>query len=109
MSLYADYLKERTNDLILEDEGGFATYRYVDAKTVYLIDIFVVPEDRKSGQGRHMADLIALEAKNKGCTEMLGTVIPSNKGSTTSLDVLRAYGMTLKSSAENLIIFRKDI
>ncbi len=110
MSLYADYLRERTCDHILEDVSGFATYRYLEnKKTVYIVDIFVVPEMRKMGVGKRMADLIALEARGKGCTEMIGTVAPSTRGSTASLRTLLAYGMTLHQAAQDAIIMRKDI
>lgn len=110
MSLYADYLKERTDDLIIEIPNGFATYRYLnDGKSVYIIDIFVVPTSRKEGVASALADLIVHEATAKGATELLGTVVPTTRGSTTSLDVLRGYGMELKKAENNLIIFRKDI
>lgn len=109
MSLYADYLRERTTDLILEDPKGFATYRYIDDKTVYIVDIYVVPEARKQGFASELANLIAEEAKAKGCTSMLGSVVPSAKGSTTSLKVLLGYGMRLDRSGDNYIFFRKDL
>lgn len=110
MSLYADYLRERTDDRIIEVDDGFATYRFLgDRNAVYIIDIYVVPEKRQTGVAKDMADKIANEARAKGCVEMLGSVAPSTKGSTRSLDVLRAYGMTLQSASADFIIMRKDI
>ena len=110
MSLYADYIRERTDDSILEGAGGFATYRYInDGKSVYIVDIFVLPGSRREGSASTLADIIVDEAKAKGATELLGTVVPSAKGSTTSLRVLLGYGMTLHSASDNLIVFRKDI
>lgn len=108
-SLYAQYLIEKTDDLIFETEDGFATYVFLGKDQVYIKDIFVVPALRKSDIAKDMADHIAYLAKSRGCTEMLGTVIPSNKNSTDSIKVLVAYGMTLKSSSNDLIVFRKDI
>ncbi len=110
MSHYADYLRERTTDAIIEDDTGFATYRFTeDGRGVYLVDIYVVPEYRKKGVATEMANRIAKEAKNAGCTCIIGSVVPSNKGSTASLDVLRAYGMELVSSGVDILYFRKDI
>lgn len=110
MSHYADYLKEKTDDKIIESETGFASYRYLnDGKTVYIIDIYVIPLFRKSGAASDMADIIVTEAKERGCTELLGTVMPSNKNSTDSLKVLLGYGMKLQSISGEFIIFRKDI
>lgn len=110
MSLYSEYLKERTNDEILETHEGFATYRFLpDTKSVYIVDIYVIPEARKKGVAGELADKIMDIAITKGCKEMIGTVVPSAKGATTSLKVLLGYGMTLKSATENLIIFRKEL
>lgn len=109
MSLYADYIQERTNDYIIEDETGFATYRFLNEKSVYIIDIYVRPDVRTSKLASKMANEIAEIAKHKGCTEMFGTVVPSAKGSDTSIKVLQGYGMRLHNSSNDLIVFKKDI
>lgn len=110
MSLYADYLRERTKDKILEDGGGFATYRYMDdGKTVYVVDIYTAPGHRDRGRATDLADQIAAEARGQGCTHMIGTVAPSTNGSTASLKVLLAYGMTLQSAGPDLIVMRKEL
>jgi predicted GNAT family acetyltransferase len=109
MSLYSQYLSEKTNDFILETEKGFATYRYTSDKTVYIIDLYVNRDFRKHGVASALADIIVEEARQKGCTELIGSVVPSARGSTDSLKVLLAYGMTLLSSSNDFIIFRKDL
>ncbi len=59
-SLYAKYIGERTDDCIWETGAGFATYRYVeDGNAVYIIDIYVLPDARKSGHAAMIADEIA--------------------------------------------------
>ncbi len=110
VTYYSDYLRERTNDEVVETDYGFATYRYVEeGKSVYIVDIYVTPEARKEGHAAEMADQIAKIAKEKGCTSMIGTVQPSTKGSTTSLQVLLGYGMRLQSASQDAIIMRKDL
>lgn len=110
MSLYAEYLRERTYDDIIETEYGFATYRYVEeGKAVYIIDIYVAPEAREKGYAAEMANQISEIAKKRGCVSMIGTVQPSAKGSTISLQVLASYGMKLHSASNDVIIMRKDI
>lgn len=110
MSMYADYINERTNDFILETDSGFATYRYLDNdKVVYIVDIYIRPEFRNSTFATCLANEITKLAKAKGCIKMLGSVVPSTKGSTISLKVLLGYGMSLESSGPDYIIFRKDI
>ncbi len=109
MSFYADYITERTDDLIIESPMGFATYRYLNDYQVYVVDLFVKKEYRKLGMAADMANAIAKLAKEKGCTEMLGTIVPSTKNSTASLDILRRYGMHLVSASNDLIIMKKEI
>lgn len=109
MSMYANYLKEKTSDLILETDKGFATYRYMDEKTVYIVDLYVLPDFRQSKTASVIADTICNEARQKGCTKMLGSVVPSSKNSTLSLKVLLGYGMTLESATQDFIVFRKDL
>lgn len=109
-SLYAQYLKERTDDFIIENGAGFVTYRYMnEGKAVYIVDIYIVPELRKSGAAAGLADRVVEEAKAKGATELLGSVVPSTKNSTVSLRVLLGYGMTLVSSTNDFIVFKKEI
>lgn len=109
MSLYAEYLRERTEDHIFEDDRGFVTWRYLNDRQVYIIDIYVKPEYRQKGKASSYAQYVIERAKWSGCTELLGTVVPSTKGSTTSLKVLLSFGMKLKESKDNLIILSKDI
>lgn len=109
-SLYAKYLTERTNDQILEFDEGFATYRYVNNnKTVYIIDIFVLPEYRNKKIMTYLADKIVAEAKEKGCIDLIGTVVPSMKNSTISVRALLGYGMLLNSASNDVVVFRKEI
>lgn len=110
MSFYANYLRERTDDEILETERGFVSYRFLpDGKSVYIVDIYVLPEFRKGKEASAMADDICRLSKQRGCIELIGSVIPSNKGSTDSLKVLLSYGMTLKGSSNDIIFFSKEL
>jgi GNAT superfamily N-acetyltransferase len=108
-SLYAKYLTERTNDLIIETEQGFATYRFINKTQVYIIDIYVLPEFRKQGYAAKLADLICECAKASGCNELIGSVNLNCKRANESILTLIAYGMKAFSSIDNAVIFRKDI
>lgn len=110
MSLYKHYVWERLGDYALETEHGFATYRFLnDKKTVYIVDLYVKPEYRKTKIASNMADEICAIAKAEGATELLGTVSPQALTATDSLKVLLAYGMKLLTANEQAIVFRKDI
>lgn len=112
MSLYAEYLKEKTGDEIIETKNGFATFRFTTFKenpAVYIVDIYVLPEIRNLKEASSLANAIVSRAKKDGCKFLLGSVIPSNKGSTSSLKVLLAYGMTMDSCSIDFILFKKEI
>lgn len=112
MSLYKNYLLEKTKDKIIETTHAFATYRYLDhagVPAVYIIDLYVEPDFRKTNVASTIADNIVKEASILGCKYLLGSVVPSNKESTSSIRVLLAYGMSLDSSSNDFILFKKDI
>lgn len=109
MSHYAEYLRERTTDHIIETDTGFVTYRFTDSDTCYLIDIYVRPDFRMKREATDLANRVARIAQERGCKFLLGSVVPSTKGSTDSLRALLAYGMRLDSSTNDFIVFRKDI
>ena len=107
-SLYAQYILEREGKHILETERGFATYSILGAE-VYVQDIYIKPEHRKSGEAAAMTDCIAIIAKEKGCKVMTGTVCPSTNGSTDSLKALLAYGFRLMKASQDFIVLIKEI
>jgi GNAT superfamily N-acetyltransferase len=110
MSLYAEYLQERTGDEILELASGFATYRFINNGTsVYIIDIYVEPEHRKTGLASALADQICRWAKDRGCSELLGTVAMGKPWTTDNTKVMLGYGMAIHSATPEAIIFRKEL
>lgn len=109
MSLYSDYIKEHRNDECIESDKGFCTYRYLNENQVYIIDIYISPDHRKSKEASKMADLVVTRAKRRGCKQLIGSVVPTAKNSTDSLRVLLGYGMNLTGIEGNMIIFSKDI
>lgn len=108
MSLYAAYKKEREGKNVIEDVNGFASY-IIDGEVCYLEDIYIVPDKRKRGLARQMADYITTIAKQKGCTKLLGSVASNGFGAHDSLLSLIAYDMKLSHVNGNLIFFIKDI
>lgn len=109
MSMYAEYIHEKTNNLIMETEKGFATYKYLDEQTVYILDIYVLPELRRTNAASTIGDNIVEIAKAKGCNRLLGSIVPSNKGSTESLKFLLAYGFRIESASNDFVVFKKEI
>lgn len=112
--MYAAYLRERENKEILEHSHGFTIYGYncvpgVDFPHLYLQDIWVKPESRKTGAARAMADQIAAQAKARGVKILLGSVDSNAKGAHESLLVLIAYGMKLYAISGSTAFFSKEL
>lgn len=106
MSLYAKYLLEREGICTLETSYGFITYQCLEDETVYLIDLYVVPEQRQHGTARDLADAVVELTHAK---TVLGSVSPEAHHAHQSLLVLLAYGMVLWKIENNLIFFKKEV
>lgn len=109
MSLYGQYIRELGQGDIVETEYGFATYFFTEANECYIQDIYIVPEARKQHKASDIAAIIENVARKKGCIRLLGSVVPTNKGSTASIKVLLAYGFHLKSASQNFLLFEKGL
>ena len=109
-SLFAQYVKERENAEVLETDKGFAKY-HLKPDHVYIEDIFVLPEFRKDGLAKEMANEIAKIAKEHGLSRMVGSVCLNAKGATASANVLLAYGMRLAGIEQEsgMIYFVKEL
>lgn len=110
MSLYAEYVKEREEKFVIENEEAFCKYGINEKeKYCYIEDLYVRPESRKSGIGQRMTDFICIIAKNKGCKKVITSMVPSAKGSDYSMKVILKYGFRLRSSDYNVIYFEKEL
>jgi GNAT superfamily N-acetyltransferase len=113
-SLYAKYLDERDPERrILETEKGFVTYiieSQDDTKFVLIVDCYVAPEFRKTGEAKKMYEQVIEIAKNEGCTFSLGAVNPAATSAHTSLLFVLSFGHKISHVASNgLIMFKKEI
>lgn len=113
IDLYFRYLEERQPDKkVISSEKGFIIYSFTQIGTklaIYVEDIYVTPEHRKNNVAVTLAEKVASQGRESGCELMLGTVVPSAKGSTISLKVLLAYGMQLLQSKDDIIWFYKEL
>ena len=75
MSMWADYHKERTGKGVLEvPDKGFAIYSFPTPDQVWIEDIYTVPETRKTGFAKRLADEICEIGRDRGCKQVLGSV-----------------------------------
>jgi GNAT superfamily N-acetyltransferase len=108
MSLWADYIREREGKEIIETDEGFVTYE-ISGESLYLVDMYVRPELRKTGVAKAFAEEITRIAKKQGCKRLLTTVATNAAGVTISLKVILSYGFEFMQVAPGLLWFKKEI
>lgn len=107
-SLYAQYIKEREDFEMVEDEFGFASYKIFGAEC-YIRDIYVVPEKRKTAIGTSYMEKITELARESGCTHLTGTVFPAANGASESMAAILRGGFKIQASTSDKIILMKEI
>lgn len=107
-SHYAQYILEREGTEIVEDEYGFATYKFLN-DGAYIVDIYVHPDYRNNSVASAYADKIADIARSKGLPRLYGSVATKAKAATASLKVLLAYGFSVHSTTPEMIYMSKEI
>lgn len=93
---------------VVYDDKGFASY-WIKGKEIYIEDIYVRKEFRRSHAASHYADQIAEIGRQNDCTLMTGTVVPSAHNSDISLKMMLGYGFSVLESEDNLIWFGKKL
>lgn len=107
-SLFAQYIYERSNKSIIEDENGFATFYFIN-DICYIEDIYVKSDMRKHGIASKYADTILAQAKLKGAKKLMGSVNLKANNPTTSMKVLLAYGFDLAFNDNQMIYLQKEV
>ena len=110
MSLYAEYVKERLGETVLEDDYGFISYHIEFGSKVCVInDLYVRPEYRRKGLGTQLGDQALKAARESGCNIILCYIWPSAIGSTEAMMAILGYGFRLKAVEGPRIILTLDL
>jgi ribosomal protein S18 acetylase RimI-like enzyme len=108
MSLFGEYIQETQGREIIEVDYGFATY-IITGTQVYIEDIYIRPEFRKSAYASKLADKVKERAMAQGCTDMVGTVNCTFKDPTTALKALLGYGFKIHKVVQDVIVMKMEI
>ena len=108
MSLYGKYIKERENTEIIETPYGFATYKVLD-DSLYVIDIYILPEFRRLGKAEDLMNQSYNIAKELEKKWVLGSVCLDANGREASLMAAFYWGMTISHYNGNMIYLKKEI
>lgn len=105
-SHWARYVEERLGIKTIEDEDGFVTFHFTNG-CCYIVDVYVVPEKRKSGITKKYLAQIEEEALGAGICTLVGQVNPHAEGATESLQFQFSLGFKLETVGANGVIFLK--
>ncbi len=108
MSMWANYQKEVWGFETLENEKGFVSYQVLE-DAIFITDIYVEPDFRRSGIAWEFADEIAEMARAQGKQRLLGRVDVTQADSATSLKAQLAYGFVPFSAEQGKIWLRKEL
>ena len=108
IDMYAAYLEELGAKHLFRNDKGFVIYSFVD-NNCYIEDIFILPQYRGKQEFNSLADSIIKIANQKECKKLLGSVIPSISASTRNVKIMLDYGFKIVSSANNFIVFEKEV
>jgi ribosomal protein S18 acetylase RimI-like enzyme len=108
MSLYGDYIKERENFQIVENDKGFMTF-VIENDYCYIRDIYVSPEYRRQKVGLELLNQIIEIAKQHEIKVLTGSVCTAVNHVEESLTVLLHNGFKLINLDGNMIYFKKEI
>lgn len=108
MSLYAEYLKEREDKHVIENDFGFATYS-INKEEIYLQDIYIKPEYRLQGMGKDFLRYVENEGLSHGCKFITGSVDTKLKSCTDSAKAILSCGFKVAGLRGDLIIFYKEL
>lgn len=110
MNLWAAYNKERRGTETIETSEGFVSYSISNPDIIYLEDLYITPECRKSGASHRMADRVVSIGRSKGCKFLLSSVDLKSKGVTASLRATLSYpGIEFDSIQGSGMFFKKAI
>ena len=110
MTLYERYLLEREGISIYENEKGFCMYMIEDIYTLFITDIYVLPEYRSKHIATNLAnELTEVIKKDYKITKVKGSICLDDPNWERSHIVLTQYGMRPYDEIYNMIYYIKEV
>ncbi len=107
-SLYAQFIKEVHGLECIEYSWGYATYE-LGQGYVYLIDVYIVPEERAAGKGPQLMEEVAAIGKQAGATRIFTSVAINSRDPKKNYEIIQRHGFQAShEDADNLYLV-KDI
>ena len=108
MSLWADYIKEREGNDVIEEPFGFIEYS-IALPFLRIESIFIAKEQRDNGRGSDLANRVTQIAREASATHLWASVWIGALNATESLKAILAYGFQVTALQNDCIILTRDI
>lgn len=108
MEMFKEYLKERENKEVIENEYGFLVYKIFD-KECFLADFYIKPAFRKTFVVGDFVSQLEVIAKDNGCECITAQIQIADKGHKVTLSAAFKLGFNIVSSNNNAIIIMKEV
>ena len=107
-TLYAEYLKERQEAEILENESGFIIYKLTDGEC-FIIDMFIRPEIRGLGEGHSLVKNLKQIAIASGCKAITANIHLADKNANKTLLAGLHTGFKVVRADQNILLIYMDV
>lgn len=105
MSLWSQYIKECALLEIIENEFSWATFHIEPNDCLWINDMYVAPEKRRSGEAKKLLDQIFAWGRDRDCMYCYATIHTSSKSATEAIAAAIALGFRIvPSSNKDLIL-----
>lgn len=104
MSLWSDYIKECGLLEIIEEPWGFVQFHFALPQCIFINDMYIRPEERKTGKGRELLHRVYARGRERGCTFCATSLNTASKSATDALAAALASGFYITPSGKEDII-----
>lgn len=108
MDLFKEYLKERENKEVIENEYGFIIYKLFD-KECFIADFYIKPAFRNTIVLPNFIDQLAKIAKSSECDHISAKLYIADNGHQKTLMAAFKMGFNILSTNNDCIIIIKKL
>ena len=107
--MFKDYMFTRSGVCVDISDIGFITYKQESPDTVYAIDLYTAPSERKQGKTLEQYQVFESKIKAEGFKYLITSVAFFDPNSTDMLTKMIKSGYKLFSSDQDLLYVRKEL
>ena len=108
-SNYGLYMEELEDIDIYEDGRSFMTYKIKDDNELWLYDLFVKKEYRKTGKATELVNLLVNIARECNCKTIVTFTQKTNNGWEISTKALKDYGFVVDGIKDTTIFLKLEV